>query len=121
MKGTTVKTTISIITFALLSFASAPAWSAGEGNCHFHGSTPASEQVVVNCADKRRDALVASGKLAKSWQASKVEKAALVDGKKGKEWRVTYKDPAATDKTKETLYLIFTPPGNFVAANYTGE
>jgi len=62
-----------------------------------------------------------SGKLPKSWQTVKVDKAVLVDGKKGKEWRVTYKDAAATDQSKATLYIILTAPGNFVAANYTGE
>jgi hypothetical protein len=45
----------------------------------------------------------------------------LVDGKKGKEWKVTFKDAAATDKTKEALYMFFTPPGNFIASNFTGQ
>ena len=27
----------------------------------------------------------------------------------------------ATDKSKETLYMFFTPPGNFIAANFTGQ
>ena len=43
------------------------------------------------------------------------------EGKKGKEWKVTFKDPAAKDKTKETLYMFFTQPGNFIAANFTGQ
>lgn len=117
-----MKTYISLATLAaVISFASTPARSASEGSCHFHGNTPASEQAAVACADKRKDALIASGKLPKSWQGIKVDKATLVDGKKGKEWRVVFKDPAATDKTKETLYIILTAPGNFVAANYTGE
>ena len=30
--------------------------------------------------------------------------------KKGKEWKVTFKDPAAKDKAKETLYVFFTQP-----------
>lgn len=117
-----MKTYLYLATLAsVMSLTSTPAWSASEGGCHFHGSTPASEQVAVSCADKRKDALIAAGKLPKSWQAVKVDKAQLVDGKKGREWRVAYKDAAATDKTKETLYIILTAPGNFVAANYTGE
>lgn len=117
-----MKTYLSLAAIALcMSFTSTPAWASSEGSCHFHGSTPASELVAIGCADKRKDALVASGKLPKSWQGIKVNKAQLVDGKKGKEWRVAYRDPAATDKTKETLYIILTGPGNFVAANYTGE
>ena len=45
----------------------------------------------------------------------------LVDGKKGKEWRVSFRNPAAADKSKETLYMFFTPPGNFIAANFSGQ
>jgi hypothetical protein len=51
----------------------------------------------------------------------KVDKAELVDAKKGKEWRVTFRDPSAKEKGKETLYMFFTAPGNFVAANFTGQ
>ena len=29
--------------------------------------------------------------------------------------------PGAKDKAKETLYLFFTAPGNFIAANFTGQ
>lgn len=34
---------------------------------------------------------------------------------------MTFKDPAAKDKAKETLYVFFTLPGNFIAANFTGQ
>ena len=34
---------------------------------------------------------------------------------------MTFKDAAAKDKSKETLYMFFTAPGNFIAANYTGQ
>ncbi|WP_233249370.1 MULTISPECIES: DUF6488 family protein [unclassified Limnohabitans] len=29
--------------------------------------------------------------------------------------------PTAKDKSKETLYMFFTLPGNFIAANFTGQ
>ena len=56
-----------------------------------------------------------------SWQAIKHDKVEAVDGKKGKEWKVTFKDPTAKDKSKETLHIFFTAPGNFFAANFTGQ
>jgi hypothetical protein len=34
---------------------------------------------------------------------------------------VTFKDANAKDKSKETLYMFFTLPGNFIAANFTGQ
>ena len=42
-------------------------------------------------------------------------------GKKGKESKVTFKDAAAKDKSKATLYMFFTLPGNFIAANFTRQ
>ncbi|MBY0368848.1 DUF6488 family protein [Pelomonas aquatica] len=112
-----------VSTFAALAALSlsAPAFAGGEGDCHFHGSTPAKAETVSGCAVKRQQQLIASGKLDKSWQAVKPAAPEQVDGQKGKEWKVTFKDAAATDKSKETLYMFFTPQGNFIAANFTGN
>ncbi len=98
-----------------------PAMASEGGSCHFHGSKPAAEATVLGCAQQRKEALVKAGKIDASWQAIKHDKVEAVDGKKGKEWKVTFKDPAAKDKAKETLYIFFTAPGNFIAANFTGQ
>lgn len=100
---------------------SAPAFSSAGGSCHFHGTKPAAEATVASCAAQRKDTLVTSGKIDGAWKTVKQDKVEQVDGKKGKEWKVTFKDPAARDKTKETLYMFFTVPGNFIAANFTGQ
>jgi hypothetical protein len=47
----------------------------------------------------------------------KHEKVEQVDGKKGKEWKVTFKNPAATNKDQQTLYVFMSLPGNVLAAN----
>jgi hypothetical protein len=102
--------------------ATAPAARADDaGSCHFHGSKPATESTVVGCATQRKDALVKSGKLDASWQPIKHDAAALVDGKKGKEWKVTFRNPSEKDAGKATLYMFYTPVGNFIAANFTGQ
>lgn len=113
----------SFITTIVLSAAAwAPAGYANEGgSCHFHGSKPAAESVVTGCADQRKQALVKGGKLDKSWAAIQPEKVETVDGKKGKEWKLTFKNPAATDAGKQTLYMFYSLPGNFIAANFTGQ
>jgi hypothetical protein len=41
--------------------------------------------------------------------------------KKGKEWKVIFINPSASDQNKKNLFMFFTPPGNFIAANYTGQ
>ena len=102
--------------------ATVPSAFAAEGaGCHFHGSTLAAEATVLGCANQRKEALVAGGKLDKSWQAVKHDKVETLDGKKGKEWKVSFKDGAAKDKSKEALYMFFTASGNFIAANFTGQ
>ena len=111
---------ITSVYFATLGFAS-PAFAVEGGNCHFHGNTPAKESAIVDCAGQRKSALAGSGKIDASWKAVKHEKIEQVDGKKGKEWKVTFKDSVAKDKTKETLFVFFTLPGNFIAANFTGQ
>jgi len=91
------------------------------GSCHFHGSKPATEATVLKCADQRKANLVSTGKLEKSWSEIKQDSIVMVDGKKAKEWRVIYKNPTINDDGKKTLYMFFTAPGNFIAANFTGQ
>jgi len=106
---------VSAFTFAHLAIA-------GEGgSCHFHGSKPATEGVVKDCAEQRRNALVKDGKLDASWGLAKQEAPEVIEGKKGKEWKVRYSNPAAADKAKQTLFIFFSHSGNFIAANFTGQ
>lgn len=113
-----------IISIAVLSFAAtlaAPAMAAEGSGCHFHGYKPAAEATVIDCASKLKMQLVQSGKLSASWQTVRHEKIEAVEGKKGKEWRVTFKNPAEQDKTKETLYMFYALTGNYIAANFSGK
>lgn len=106
----------------LSAAAWAPAAYADKGaSCHFHGSRPAPEPVVAACADQRKQALVKGGKLDASWASIKPEKVETIDGKKGKEWKLTFKNPAVKDASKQTLYMFYSLPGNFIAANFTGQ
>ena len=99
----------------------APALADKGGSCHFHGATPAKEETVLTCAAQRRDALVASGKLDPSWKAVRHEKIEQVDGRKGKEWKVTFRNPAAPEAAKQSLYVFLSLPGNVLAANHSGQ
>jgi type 1 fimbria pilin len=112
-------------TFAALSLGAAlwapAAFADPGGSCHFHGKKTAAEATITSCAVQRKDSLVKTGKLDAAWSAIQPTSIEAVDGKKGKEWKVTFKDAAAKDKSKETLYMFFTLPGNFIAANFTGQ
>ncbi|WP_090142898.1 DUF6488 family protein [Limnohabitans sp. DM1] len=76
---------------------------------------------VTGCALQHKDSLVKTGKLQAVWSAVKPASIEAVNGKKGKEWKVTFKDATAKDKSKKTLYMFFTLPGNLIAANFTGQ
>lgn len=110
----------SILTASL--FNSTAAYAGADASCHFHGSKPAAQTAVIQCATQYKDKLVEGGKLEKSWQAvNKVDKLEQVDGKRSKEWKLSFKNPDAADKAKDTLYLFYSLPGNFIAANHTGQ
>ena len=105
---------------AAVSFA--PAAMAGSGgSCHFHGNVPAKETVVVGCAKDHLADLVAKAKVESSWKSASLEKAETVQGKTMKEWKLTFKNPAASDPNKKTLYMFYSLTGNFIAANFTGQ
>jgi hypothetical protein len=117
-----MKTTLIASAFMASAFVPTAAFAGADGSCHFHGSKPAAEATVVQCATQYKDKLVAGGKLEKSWQTvSRADKVEQVDGKRSKEWKLSFKNPVAADKAKDTLYLFYTLPGNFIAANHTGQ
>lgn len=110
--------------FSLFPFLALAPFKAHAGpgeSCHFHGSKSAGESTILKCAYQRKEKLVSSGKLDKTWDSIKHESITYVDGKKGKEWKVSFVNPEASDKTKNNLFMFFTPPGNFIAANYNGQ
>lgn len=112
---------ISLIIFSFVTMAPLPAQAGPGDGCHFHGSKPAAESIIIQCASQRKEALVKGGKLDKSWASVKYDSVNLVDGKKGKEWRVVFSNPEATDQSKKQLFMFFTPPGNFIAANHADQ
>jgi hypothetical protein len=112
---------IASATLAITAFMASSAFAAGDSDCHFHGNKAASQETVSSCATKRQAELVQSGKLDKAWLNVKPSNFEQIDGKKGKEWKVTFKDAAAKDKSKENLYMFFTTQGNFIAANFSGQ
>jgi len=116
-----MKNFIQIFTLALAITTSQSVLAGGDEDCHFHGSKPAAKETVLKCADQRVGKLITRGKLDAGWKAIPPESITAIDGEKGKEWKIVVKNPAASDKTKATLYLFFAENGNFIAANHTGK
>ncbi len=94
----------------------APAF-AGPGHSH----DPITKEQAAAKAAKKRDQLVKAGKLDKSWSgvaASGVEQKTYA---KGPEWVVTFRNEAAADPAKRTLYIFYALDGHYLAANFTGK
>lgn len=94
---------------------------AHNGTCHFHGKTIANEATVKGCANERKASLLQAGKLEASWEQTEPASVKLGPTRKGEEWRVVYENPGASDPAKQRLFMFFTPQGNFIAANHSGQ
>lgn len=111
----------SIFAFVATSLTTATAFAGSDSNCHFHGFVPAKQETVVTCATQHKNALVEKGRLDASWKPVQLEKAETVEGQKMKEWKLSFKNPAEKDASKQTLYMFYALTGNFIAANFTGK
>ncbi len=111
---------VAALTLGALS--SSPLLASGDGECHFHGNKPAVEATVLTCAEMHKGRLIKKGTIDATWATIKHETIQQVENKSGKtEWKVAFKDAFAKDKTKESLYMFFSLPGNFLASNFTGK
>ena len=116
-----MKNFVSIAALVTTLVMAPSAFAGGGGPCHCHGNTPVAESVVTGCANDQKDALISKGKIDASWKTVQLDKAETVDGKSKKEWKLTFKNPAEKDVSKQTLYMFYTLSGNFIGANFTGK
>jgi hypothetical protein len=106
---------------ATSSFLVPTAFASGAGVGHSHSKRPFTKEEILKSSEEVRDKLIKDGKIDPTWKTIKPSDAIEKEFKKGKEWVVTFKNPAATDKSKESLYLFYALNGNFLASNYTGN
>ncbi len=112
---------LGISALSALPFATQQVLAGDSGVGHTHSHSPATKDKILDIAKGVRDKLIADGKVGATWKGIEPDGAEQKDFGKKREWVVTFKDPKAADKTKETLYLFFSLPGNYLAANYTGK
>ena len=112
----TIKRTF--VTLALSLIAAGAAHANEGGGCHFHGKTPAKEQTVLDCAEQFKSDFIGQGRLDASWKGVKPSKVEQIEHELGTEWKLTLVNAAAADKSKQNLFMFFTLPGNFIAANF---
>jgi Family of unknown function (DUF6488) len=91
----------------------------GPGGSHSHG--PITSDAAIKKAERQVKAIVARGKLDKSWRDVQSAGAAQKDFGNGPEWIVTFKNDTVSDPAKQTLYVFYTLNGAYVASNFTGN
>lgn len=120
-ESTIMKSMIRTLTLATLVTLTPLAWSGEGSSCHFHGNKPAAESTIEQCANARRDLYLKNGTISETWRGISVSAIEIIKGKESDEWRVRYDNPNEPEKSKNKLYMFFSLPGNFIAANYSGK
>ena len=90
---------------------------AGPGHSH----APVSKEVAAGMAAEKRDQLVKSGKLDKIWSGVAVSSIEQKTFAKGPEWVIAFRNDAAADPAKRTLYLFYSLDGHYLASNFLGK
>lgn len=65
--------------------------------------------------------LISRHKIEGSWSQAKFVNAEKKRFGKQDEWIVSFSNAAASDKTKQTLYIFLSTEGHYLAANFTGK
>lgn len=105
----------------LLAFSTPPVF-AGPGGDHSHEpAAPISESEALKAADGFVDNIIKKGKLDPSWGDIKPAKVIQKKFKKEPEWVVTFENPKAADKEKQTLYVFMSLSGHYLGANFSGK
>ena len=90
---------------------------AGPGHSH----APVTKEAAAGKAVEKRDQLVKSGKLDKSWSDVAVSSVEQKTFAKGPEWVIAFRNDAAADPAKRTLYMFYALDGHYLASNFVGK
>lgn len=110
MRNLLVAVVLGLTTLSTTAFA-------GPGHSH----APVAKEAVSEMAVKKRDQLIKSGKLDKSWSDAAVGTVEQKTFKKKPEWVITFRNDAVADETKRTLYMFYALDGHYLASNFSGD
>ena len=116
-----MRKTMIVVTLCTLSLAATPVFSGPGTPGHSHSHGPITAEAAQEKATQQVAELVTKGKIESSWNNIKPAKTYEKKFEKGAEWVVEFVNSAATDKTKQTLYVFYTLDGHYLATNFTGK
>jgi hypothetical protein len=113
--------TIIALVLTLFVFTGTTAYAGAGGGGHAHApSTPVSKAQALENAVNVVKAIVEKGKLDSTWAEVVPTSGVKKQSKFGNEWVVTFDNPKAEDKAKQTLYVFLTLGGEYKAASFSG-
>lgn len=104
---------VAVFGFTMVSTAA----FAGPGHSH----APVTKEAVAGMAAQKRDQLVSTEKLDKSWSGVAVRSIEQKTFAKGPEWVISFRNDAVADQARRTLYMFYALDGHFMAANFSGR
>jgi hypothetical protein len=104
-----------VLAFALIAFPAA----AHPG--HDMDAELSPRQLANSSAMYTVNTMVARGILDESWRGAEPVSLELRDRNRASEWVATFRNNAIANPAQRTLYVIMTPMGEYIAANYTGQ
>ena len=110
---------IIICLVVLLAFSVTGAY-AGAGHSHAPKTKVTETQVLSKATIIVAD-IVQKGKLDASWTDIKPALAQKKTFENRQEWVITFNNPKAEDKEKQTLYVFLSLSGEYLGANHTGS
>lgn len=114
-----IKKIFFILALGLFSSTVLAGGNHDHGHGHSHG--PVDQASAEKIAAGKVANLANNGKIDKSWNTTKVDKAEQKQFGNQMEWVVSFKNDKVSDPEKQTLFVFLTLDGRYLAANYTGK
>jgi len=115
-----IKTTIITAGLSLISLFAGAGHSHGEHG-HSHAKKEMSKSDIQINAKKYLVILIDKKKIATNWSNASMKNTEKKNFGQHTEWVVSFENPKAKDKTKQTLYVFLSLHGDVTGANHSGK
>lgn len=82
---------------------------------------PSSRDLATSSAQYTVGTMIDRNILEPSWRSIQPDSATFRERNGAAEWVITFRNPAAADSSHRVLYVMISPVGEYIAANYTGQ
>ena len=97
------------------------AWAGPGPPGHTHAEGEVGQEEILTRSTAYLQRLMVNGKIEPSWEGVEPATIGKQTYKGNEEWVITFENPKAESADKKTLYMYFTPSGQVIAANFSGN